>query len=98
MFAADDLAPKHQYFWEQLEKLTLQLGEPRVLCPTTVFTETKQPGAVAHGLEGADAGGGGERTVGSSFGVLALGATFLMLILYNAALVTAEQAAQASAW
>lgn len=69
-----------------------------MLCPTTVFTETKQPGAVANGLEGADAGGGGERTVGSSFGVLSLRATFLMLILYNSAPVTAEQAAQAGAW
>lgn len=76
-FAADGLAPNHQYFWEQLEGLTLQLGEPRVLCSTAVFTWTKQPGAVANGLEGADTGGGGERTVGLGFGVLSLGPHFL---------------------
>lgn len=69
-----------------------------MLCPTAVFTGTEQPGAVANGLEGADAGGRGERTVGSGFGVLSLGATFLMLILYNSAPVATEPAAQASAW
>lgn len=69
-FAADGLAPNHPYFWEKLEGLTLQLGEPRVLCPTAVFTGTRQPGAVANGLEGADTGGGGERTVGLGFGFL----------------------------
>lgn len=29
-----------------------------MLCPTAVFTGTRQPGAVANGLEGAGAGGG----------------------------------------
>lgn len=58
-----------------------------------------QPGAVANGLEGADPGGGGEeRTVGLGVGVLSLRTTFLILILYNSAPVTAEQVAQASAW
>lgn len=69
-----------------------------MLCSTAVFTGTKQPGAVANGLEGADAGGGGERTVGLGFGVLPLRATVFILILYNSAPVTAGQVAQASAW
>lgn len=62
-----------------------------------MFTGTKQPGAVANGLEGADTGGGGERTVGLGFGVLSLG-HISYLILYNSAPVTSEQVAQASAW
>lgn len=62
-----------------------------------MFTGNKQPGAVANGLEGADAGGGRERTVGLSFGVLSLRVTSL-IILYNSAPITAEQVAQASDW
>lgn len=50
-----------------------------------------------NGLEGADTGGGGERTVGLGFGVLSLG-HISYLILYNSAPVTSEQVAQASAW
>lgn len=65
---------------------------------TAVFTGTKRPGAVANGLEGADAGGGGERTLGWGSGVLSLKATFLILILYNSAPVTVDHVAQASAW
>lgn len=68
-----------------------------MLCSTAVFTGTTQPGAVANGLEGADAGGGGERTVGLGTGVLSLRATFLILILCNSAPVSAEQVAQAGA-